>query len=277
MAAGWLEFNGRGSELEDCGSSWLFVRRFPGYAERGAARVLRLKVPTCQATNAGTVVVPAGPFYSKEEGEKDFTVKELPEYRIDAYEVTQEAFGLYATMSDLTGDVAVYPPAKFLKDGRRKLPMTQIDFPTSERYCRFMGKRAETADEWKKAGRGGLWLDAERRVPNPMPQRVTPWGDEDPRHAHLGRPGVPEDILPVGSFPDNRGPSGAFDISGGLMEWTSDIAPAPKEFAGLQVVVGGCGQSPLQTEHKLYLLDASYERLPGVRNLGTGVRCVRSE
>ena len=276
-AGGWLELDGRGAGLSDCGPSWLLVRHFPGYAERSAGRVLRLKVPTCQATLAGTVLVPAGPFWVKEAGQKDFTLKELPAYRIDAYEVTEEAFRIYGSMSDLTGDVAVPLPGKYLAKGLRKLPMTQIDYPTSERYCRFLGKRVETADEWRKAGRGGLWLDGERTVANPRPQRVTPWGDENPRHAQLCLPGQEGDILPVGQFPDDRGPSGAYDISGGRLEWTSDIAPPSNENAGLQVVVGGSGLSVVHTTNKMYLLDASHERLPGIRDLSTGVRCVRSE
>lgn len=275
-APAWLEFRGRGRGGEECGPSWLFVRQLPGYAERGAGRTLKVMVPTCQATLAGMVLVPGGPYFAREEGATEFEVRELAAYRIDAFEVTQEAFALYASMASLTGDAALSPP-KTLAKGRRRLPVTQIDFPASERYCRFLGKEVESVDQWRKAGRGGLWLDEARTVPNPMPRRVTPWGTEDPRQAQLQWPGVASDLAPVGSFPADRGPSGAFDLSGSRIEWTRDAMPATSELAGLQLVVGGSGSSEAVNLSKLYLLDASHVRLPTLRDLGTGARCARSE
>jgi eukaryotic-like serine/threonine-protein kinase len=274
----WIEIAGRGAGGQTCAPSLILARALPTYAEREAVRRVPLKVPTCQATRAGTVEVPAGPFAVRDWPGEEWREQDLPAYRIDTYEVTQEAYAVYASMSAVTGDEAVYPPPGVTRN-QRKLPMTQLDAWMAERLCAFMGKRLESVAEWQKAARGGLWLDSERKVPNPAPRRVTPWGTLDFRKANLGDPGAsPANFprfLPVGSFADDRGPSGAFDLIGSGTEWTRDRL-GTGTWTGLRVVVGGNWTGPEITQMKLFQIDRTNAHVPFVRNLATVARCTSS-
>jgi len=100
----FLEVFGRG---EGCASSFLYLRRLPGYKERQTAKQIKVSVPSCQATLEDTVEIPAGEFYrarpkGKDSNEWIDSVAHLPAYRIDRTEVTQGAFARYELMESRT-------------------------------------------------------------------------------------------------------------------------------------------------------------------------------
>jgi len=271
----WVELTGRAAGGAACGPAWLLLRSVPSYSQRATSAVLRLRVPTCQASLAGTVEVPAGPFFSRDFETGQVSEVDLPAFRIDRDEVTQGAYRVYAAMRALTGDDAAYAPESLTPDPLRTR-MSQLDAPMAERYCQFLGKRLPSMAEWRKAGRGGLWLDAARTVRNPFPHRVTPWGDLDPRHAALAirppRPLLePRLFQPVGSSPDDVSPYGVRDLMGGGTEWTRDVDPGPSH---RQVILGGNDREPEVTEAQVFQLDGYNTRLPFNREFGTAVRCV---
>jgi eukaryotic-like serine/threonine-protein kinase len=269
----WLEFTGRGAGKDDCQPSWLLARSVPSYAERSPGKKVTLEIPTCQASKAGTDAVPAGPFKSLNVDSKLWEEADLPAYRIDTYEVTQEAYDLYAAMSDVTGDAATYP-VNYVTRNQHKLPMLMLSATMAERYCSFLGKRLISVAEWRKAARGGLWLDAERKVPNPEPRRVTPWGTLDPSKANLARRGQEERLAPVGSFPADRGPYGTYDLAGNGAEWTRDRAPASaRRWAGLRMVMGGAWNQSDLTEAEVFQVDRENTQLEFYRNLMMVARC----
>lgn len=260
-SGGWLELTGRGPDGQACGASWLRLTHLPGYEQRGVTQPVRLVVPTCQATAVDTVEIPAGPFQGEAE------VVDLPAYRIDRHELTRELYDVYGSMAASTGELEVFPVEEFDR-GRRLMPVYQVDQPTAARVCRFLGRRLQSWDEWAKAGRGGLWLDAARTVKNPDPERATPWGEERPELANLARTGVEPELLPVGSVATDVSVYLVADLIGNVGEWTRDRHATLYDVAGgnwSEVDVTASGYSSFR------------HRRSGsgfMRSTAIGVRCV---
>jgi formylglycine-generating enzyme required for sulfatase activity len=133
--------------------------------------------------------------------------------------------------------------------GEAGLPVTFITWHAATAYCESAGKRLPTEAEWEKAARGGLMLPA---GVNDNPERKYPWGDEDlyfpidddlddsspttldlygSLRANVATPMLATrpfqrflfgGTLPVGSFPDGRGPYGHEDLIGNVAEWCHD-------------------------------------------------------
>jgi len=110
-------------------------------------------------------------------------------------------------------------------------PINCVDWSQADAYCRAMGKRLPTEEEWEYAARG-------------TDGRTYPWGDAAPSASllnscgdefvamgeRLGRPGWSkmysgsdgwESTAPVGSYPDGASPFGVLDMAGNVWEWTS--------------------------------------------------------
>lgn len=112
-------------------------------------------------------------------------------------------------------DPARYTP---LPDADR-MPIYGISFPAAEQYCAWVGKRLPTEAEWELAA---------RHDPVTGTDRVYAWGDQfepDVTSCHDCGSSEPRRFLtfaPVGSFPRDRSPIGAFDMGGNVDEWVSD-------------------------------------------------------
>jgi hypothetical protein len=235
----------------DCKPSVVPLRDLPGYAKREHTEaVLRIPVPTCAATRAGMIPIPAGPFIYGGVGEPpsqfvatdpDEKLREehhlaLDAYRIDRTEVTNTAFQVFASMVTLT-DIAMprYPPGPELTHaGEPQKPVTGITWHVAHAYCQFFGKELPTSQQWVKAMRGGERLPDGRA--NPMPRRNLPWGEPSgvgDAHARA-RLDSENGVADVGTYPGDESPYGVRDLAGNAQEWTDTLAGE-----GIRLVRGG--------------------------------------
>lgn len=117
-----------------------------------------------------------------------------------------------------------------VKPRREDYPVTYVSWYDAANFLKWCGLRLPTEAEWEKALRGGLYLDgdAEKKKPNPMPERRYPWGNESPDEGGIFRCNfdTEEDgfaySAPVGSFARFSSPYGICDLAGNVAEWTLD-------------------------------------------------------
>jgi serine/threonine protein kinase/formylglycine-generating enzyme required for sulfatase activity len=282
----FLELTGRGRAGARCLPAWIPLRRLPGYAERERETpVLRVLVPTCQASMAGMREIPAGPFIKDGPGDppsrfpeyvQDERTVDLTTFWIDATEVTNAAYAHYAAMAAITGRaMPAYPEpgsgsgSMFRHAAEPRHPVAGIDWYEARDYCRFLGKELPTSEQWEKAARGGLYLDATNTVLNPHPHRNLPWFSPP---ATAGRANVENGhgTIPVGSLLAGASPYGIFDMAGNVWEWTRDTSRDYR--AHTKTARGGGWSAPLARE----LHTIAYENSFDARDFAwdIGVRCV---
>ncbi|MCU0684966.1 MAG: protein kinase [Polyangiaceae bacterium] len=271
----FLEVRERGGA---CAPTRLRLQRLPGYAERQPASpvVVRVPVPTCQATHAGTVPIPAGEFFRNVDQTDDGQgfrdeLMSLPAFAIDRTEVTRAAFAQYEALEALTKDLFVtaeHLQANHADPGR--LPAVGVNYFTAQNYCRFLGKELPSVEQWQKAFRGGVML---ADGPNPAPTRLAIWGAAAPRHpTNLEGAGDGfDELAPVRSFSDDVSPYGVFDLAGNASEWSTGRA-GPNRLRGLRVVLGGNWGAPPALE--LHLIKRRNTRHDLSFDFAVGFRCV---
>jgi iron(II)-dependent oxidoreductase len=160
----------------------------------------------------GMVYVPAGEFVMGSDwGEPDELPRHvvyLDAFYIDTYEVTNEEYARCHELADCTRQ-CTWRDASLM--GPRQ-PVVGVRWDDAVAYCRFVGKRLPTEAEWEKAARG-------------TDERRYPWGDAwrpELVNMHSADDGF-AGTAPVGSFPGNASPYGAYDMAGNAWEWTQDL------------------------------------------------------
>ncbi|HEX3478639.1 MAG TPA: bifunctional serine/threonine-protein kinase/formylglycine-generating enzyme family protein [Kofleriaceae bacterium] len=211
-----------------CAASLLPLKDLPGYAQRERPiPTFRIRVPSCAATAAGTIEVPAGPFRYEGAGTPPSRIAaerypeqriDLPRFWIDRTEVTNAAFAMLADMAALTGiEAPNYPNTPLLEhaaDPRK--PVTGVNWYTARDYCRYLGKDLPSSEQWVKAMRGGEQLPD--GSDNPLPDRNYPFGIGDPYQ--LAALTTSLGISDVATHPGDRSPYGVLDMTGNAEEWT---------------------------------------------------------
>lgn len=236
--------------------------------------------------NDDMALIPAGEFImgnngrSRAEGEGDLDERpsrkvHLDAFYIDRYEVTNTG---YKRFVDATGHRM---PVKW-KDGTYPLdkgdhPVVYVSWTDAYSYCRWVGKRLPSEEEWEKAARG-------------TDGRHFPWGNEfDPMKANTPQYWLnirkAGGTMPVGSFKEGRSPYGLYDMSGNVYEWTENwYKPYPGNRSPNvhygeknKVMRGGSWYDCLS--YGCGLSSPVYNRTrftPEIRNNNTGFRCAKN-
>jgi formylglycine-generating enzyme required for sulfatase activity len=279
--AAFLEVTGRGRTGESCRSSIVRLRRVPGSAERTNEQILHIPIPSCRATVANTVEIPAGSFIfgglgeppGKWATEADGGYKEqridLPAFRIDRTEVTNAAFNVLMSTAKVTGIKGpTYSTAGNPQLADPESPVASITALEAREYCQYLGKKLPTSAQWVKAMRGGETLPGGT---NPYPRRNLPWGDpKAPARANLGNLPNPQ-ARHVGSFPDDVSPYGVLDMAGNVAEW---IRLGKDQPPGMQIARGTSYAIELRTDALADYLSIDNQRQADARSYDIGVRCV---
>ncbi len=223
----------------------------------------------------GMVYVPAGPFIMGSDlGEWDDEsprhLVELSAFYIDKYEVTNAEYGKCAAAGKCL-------PLRYRLDktlNHPNQPAVAVGWDDAVAYCRWAGKRLVTEAEWEKAARG-------------TDERSFPWGNEwNPKWTNMHNPDDGfEKTAPVGSFPKNVSPYGAYDMAGNAWEWTLDYYnptyyrhSPPKDPQGPK---GGVTHT-MRGGSWMYdvpFFQLAHNRSPGrpwIRKQYVGVRCAKS-
>jgi len=133
----------------------------------------------------------------------------LDAYAIDKFEVTIDRYrrcvqaGICQSVSAL----------QTLPDN---YPVVGVTWDDADTYCRWVGKHLPNEAEWEKAARGtdGRWY---------------PWGN-DWAENRAKEVDTPQDLRPVGSYPEGASPYGLLDMGGNASEWTNDwFDPYPEQ------------------------------------------------
>lgn len=144
-------------------------------------------------------------------------------YCLDVTEVTVKAYAACVRKGQCraAGDLVDGPRAGFLvhrseycnanRGDRQDHPVNCVDWHQAATYCKSVGRRLQTEEEWEWAARGGT-------------QDLTyPWGEEEPRR-QLCWSGPGNDrgegfgTCPVGKYPRGDSPFGVKDLAGNVKE-----------------------------------------------------------
>lgn len=206
--------------------------------------VLLLLVPAVSDASSAVVMIPEGPstvghgLHPPYGPERKVVLKP---YLIDQHEVTHAEFK------------EQFPKHRFRK-GAGRHPITRVTWKQASAYCKKVGGRLPTGEEWEKAARGEQGS-------------IYPWGDTKPRKKpHPFYSGVVKKN--VGSNKQDLSPYGVRDMAGSVWEWTADSQGKAK------VIRGGLWNLHLDFEYSKAFDKATIP--PGERLSFLGFRCVRS-
>jgi len=209
-------------------------------------------------------------------------ILDLPRYRIDRTEVSNAHWLVWSAMHEVTGvPLPDYPDDVSTPNvAAPRHPATGMDAYAADAFCRWMGRRLPTSEEWTKAGRGGLQLANGQN--NPKPRRNLAWGGDDASaQAQHDRANLqdsdtdwrlhsaPVDALPLGASPYN-----VLGIGGNVSEWTSTTL---QRSGGNSLRVLRDAQWDYPTSVNMGSLAVVNERAPRYFLFSIGLRCCASD
>ncbi|MFO0756439.1 MAG: SUMF1/EgtB/PvdO family nonheme iron enzyme [Byssovorax sp.] len=288
--------------LGAAGSPWIYprVRRFM------ARRALASRPPPALVTGrcpAGMAEIPAASFQMGSTlggTEQPLHEVSVAAFCMDGTEVTVAAYAACAQKGACTaaasdvGGPGTTPWDKqhgaehcnANKPDRQKHPINCVEYAQAEAYCKAMGGRLPTEEEWEYAARG-------------TDGRPYPWGDVPPAAFLLNACGTEcvelweragksrgplyeeddgwEGTAPVGSYPAGASPFGLLDMAGNLWEWTASppTPQDPKPPSGAEARILRGGSWTINSPNGVRAAARGFHELPS-RNAGIGFRCAKS-
>jgi len=134
----------------------------------------------------------------------------VPAFWIDKYEVTGKQYLDFSAASTYVAEGTAEGKTwrTFFSIDKAYFPVTYITWKDAEAYCKGMGLRLPTEDEWEAAARG------------PNGNRY-PWGAEwAADKANIAEAGYQNPVT-AGQFTQDVSPFGVHDMFGNVQEWTS--------------------------------------------------------
>lgn len=190
------------------------------------------------------------------ESEKPRRQVYVDTFYIDKYEVTN------AQYQRCVLEGVCQAPDSWQETGT--FPTQQADYPVedtsgedADTYCRWVGRRLPTDEEWEKAARG-------------VDGRLYPWGNEwkdDLANINKGEQGA---STHAATYKDDRSAYDAYNMAGNVWEWT---ASSWSEQSSYVVARGGCW---FHQPHRARCAARAPYR-PEVRLNGGGFRCASDE
>ncbi len=159
------------------------------------------------------VLIPAGEFIfginEKESSAYPQQTIYLPAFWIDKYEVTNSQFLDFCIKEGYTGEGAAQGQdwRMFFTPDKAMCPVVYITWADADAYCKSLGKRLPTEEEWEKAARG---TDGRRY----------PWGNEFQSRLTNTYETGPRKLVAIGQYEDIS-PYGVHDMLGNVQEWTA--------------------------------------------------------
>ncbi len=187
----------------------------------------------------------------------------LPAFEISIFEVTNGEFARFQIESDY---VAEGNWRQYYNIGKEDYPVANVTFQDAQEYCKWIGGRLPTEQEWEKAARG-------------TDGRPYPWGDEyNALNSNTNDTGT-GNTVEAGYVSADESPYGVHDLFGNVTEWTSDkLQPYPKSparrdpnFTRGYIVVRGASYAIRGSSFKLFTRGAYLPK----SQFGIGFRCVK--
>jgi sulfatase modifying factor 1 len=159
------------------------------------------------------VLIPAGDFIFGANDKESLAYPQqklyLPDFWIDKYEVTNAQFLDFSIKESYTGEGAKEGKdwRLFFTPDKGYFPVVYITWNDAEAYCKSVGKRLPTEEEWEKAARG-------------PDGNIYPWGNEWIDNRSNTYESGPSKPVAVGQY-DDVSYYGVHDMLGNVQEWTA--------------------------------------------------------
>ncbi|MBN1149474.1 MAG: SUMF1/EgtB/PvdO family nonheme iron enzyme [Anaerolineales bacterium] len=163
-----------------------------------------------EAVKIEWITIPEGEFlYGEEKGKIA-----LPAYQIARFPVTNQQYRHFLLANPKYKAPAHWKGSSY-PVGKGKHPVVGVSLYDARAFCKWLGCRLPTEEEWEKAARG-------------CDGRTYPWGEDwaDGKYCNNWDAKI-GGTTPVDRYPNGVSPSGAWDMCGNVWEWTASEYQGP--------------------------------------------------